>query len=326
MTAAAAPRSQRPPEAAGQAERAQRRGGEPGQEHHLGDGQVGQVGVEDPVGVGRERALHVQRPDLRVRRVVLDRERPAGQRQEDHQRGQRRGEPAGQQRPGGEPERARRRYHRGADRHRPPERAAPRALVRRDRVQDRHAGQVERLRPDRGGRPVGELARPPRHRGHADQVGQAAAPVPRPNPGGGTRQQRREHEHGVRLKHPAADVPERRVVQGRAVGAEPEQRREQRQHPQHRAAAQFDAQQPGRPGRPRKPPGPRCRRGGGRGHDRAPAVARAAVMTGLRRWRGRRPGQRCSRVRAGRRRPRRCRRRGRSARPGCRETRSSRRP
>ena len=219
--------------------------------------------------------MHVQRPDLRVRIVVLDRDRARPQRQEHGHRDQRRGEPAGNQRPGGEPQGTGRRHPRGADRHRPPQRATPGGLPRRDRVHHGHAAQVGHHRPAGGGGPGGQLASPARQRGHPHQVGGAAPALPRSHPGGHARHQRRETQQGLLLEHRAAQVPQRRNGHARAVGAEPEHRAEQRQHPPHRGAAQLDPQQSGSGQRAsaRGARRPVPDRGVGRGgHDRAAVV------------------------------------------------------
>ena len=270
----------------GQAQQAERYHGDPGQEHHPGDRQVRQVGIEDPgdrlvvaVGVGRQD----QRPPTGVTEPVLIRH---DRRQEGAERGDRRGEPAGEESADREPRGAERSHGHGADRHPPPRRRALQALVGVDGKHDDHEDQVGAYRPDRGRGPGGELGRPARPDGAGHQVGGAAPAVSRPHPGGHAGHERREIHEGPPLPHvpERALHPEGRHAPAEPVGVEPEQRGDHRQDPRHRAAAQFYPQQPGRRQRNRAPRArrPVPHRGVGRGgHDRTAVADRAAPSTAL---------------------------------------------
>ena len=186
----------------------------------------------------------------------------------------------GSRAPAASPSAEKARQARGHDRGGPPQRAAPAGLVRGHPVQDGQADQVPHQGPAGRGGPRRQQAGPPRPGGDPHQFGGAAAGVPGPHPRGRADHRGDEVQDRAALQADGAHVPQGRQGHGFAVGGEPEQREDHRQHPHHGVMAQFQAEQPGRHqcgatgGRPRP--------GDGRGV--------VAVMTGLR------PGRRCTRA------------------------------
>ena len=232
----------------GQAQHADGRHGDPGEEHHPGDRQVRQVGIEDPgdelvvaAGVGRQD----ERPRVVVAETATDRDEQC---QEGAEGRHGRGEPAREEGADREPRGAERSYGRGADRHPPPWRRALKTLAGVNGEHDTDEDQVRAHCPDRRRGPGGELGRPARPHRAGHQVSRAAPAVPRRDPGRHAGHEGGEIHEGASLPHvpERAQHPVRRRARGEPIGVEPEQRGDHRQDQRHRAAAQLDPQQPGR--------------------------------------------------------------------------------